>query len=119
MKSSPAVRIEIFDPPLCCPTGLCGPVIDPALLDVQEAILKVSAEYDGRASVERYVLGQQPATFMQRAEVLARLKAEGVRVLPLTLVNGRVVKERAYPSYEALKAWIEQGGEPAPRSGEA
>ncbi len=52
-----AVRVEIFDPPMCCPTGLCGPTMDPVLLDIYEAVLKIKAEYDGRAVIERYVLG--------------------------------------------------------------
>jgi hypothetical protein len=38
MKESPMVTIEIFDPPMCCPTGVCGPTIDPALVDLQEAV---------------------------------------------------------------------------------
>jgi len=25
-------RIEIFDPAMCCPTGLCGPNINPDLM---------------------------------------------------------------------------------------
>jgi len=54
------VNVEIFDPPLCCPTGICGPTIDPALLDAQEALLRVQSEFDGRVRVERYALGQQP-----------------------------------------------------------
>lgn len=55
------------------------------------------------------MLGQQPAKFMQQPEVIARLKAHGIRILPITVVNGQVVKERAYPSYPELKAWIDQG----------
>jgi Arsenical resistance operon protein ArsD len=105
------VRVEIFDPPMCCPTGLCGPAMDPALLDVYEAILKIKAEYDGQAVLERYVLGQQPAKFMQQPEVIRRLKAHGVAILPVTTVNGVVLKERVYPSYTELKQWIESGGE--------
>ncbi len=101
------VSIEIFDPPMCCPTGMCGPTIDPALLDIHEAILKISEEFDGRVSVERYLLGQQPAKFMQQPEVLARLKSGGVSVLPLTVVNGHVMQERGYPTYESLREWIE------------
>ncbi|MDH3390414.1 MAG: arsenic metallochaperone ArsD family protein, partial [Desulfobulbaceae bacterium] len=24
--------IEIYDPPMCCPTGVCGPNVDPELV---------------------------------------------------------------------------------------
>ncbi|MCL6429778.1 MAG: arsenic metallochaperone ArsD family protein [Anaerolineae bacterium] len=37
-------RLEIFDPPLCCPTGLCGPTVDKTLLDVNEMVLTSSAQ---------------------------------------------------------------------------
>ncbi len=109
-EPSPAgrpVQVEIFDPPMCCPTGLCGPAVDPVLLDIYGAIAKLKVEYDGRAVLERYVLGQQAARFMQQPDVVDRLKAEGVGVLPITLVNGRIVKERSYPSYAELKGWID------------
>ncbi len=109
MQTKLATVIEIFDPPMCCPTGLCGPAIDPALLDISEAIVKLKTEFDGRATVERYLLGQQPAKFVQQAEVIGRLKQDGVPVLPITVVNGVIRKERAYPSYSELKTWIEQG----------
>ena len=109
MTPQRTTTIEIFDPPMCCPTGLCGPSVDPGLLDVYEAILKIKAEYDGRATVERYVLGQQPARFMQQPEIVQRLKAHGVAILPVTLVNGEVRKEHVYPSYADLKQWIEDG----------
>ncbi len=108
MRETPTV-IEIFDPPMCCPGGLCGPALDPALLDIQEAILKITDEFAGRVSIHRYLLGQQPAKFMQQPEVLARLKSHGVPVLPLTVVNGQVALERTYPTYETLRAWVAGG----------
>jgi hypothetical protein len=33
--SNAPVDVEIFDPPMCCPTGLCGPTLDQTLLDVE------------------------------------------------------------------------------------
>ena len=60
------ILIEIFDPPMCCPGGLCGPVIDPALLDVQEAVLKLKSEHG--VTVRRYLLQQQGAKFVQNPE---------------------------------------------------
>ena len=100
------IQIEIFDPPMCCPSGLCGPDIDPALLDVNEAILKVKKEFDGQVKIERYLLSQQGPKFMQQPEVMKRLQLHGVEILPLTLVDGKVVKEKSYPTYDELKKLI-------------
>ena len=96
------IKVEIFDPPMCCPTGLCGPDIDPALLDINEAILKIKKEFDGQVKVERYLLSQQGPKFIQQPEVMLRLQKFGVEILPLTLVDGKVVKEKSYPSFDEL-----------------
>src|SRR4030065_398258 len=90
------IQIEIFDPPMCCQSGLCGPDIDPTLLDINEAILKVKKEFDGQTKIERYLLSQQGPKFMQQPEVMKRLQTNGVEILPLTLVDGKVVKEKGY-----------------------
>ncbi len=100
-------NIEIFDPPMCCPTGLCGPNIDPALLDVNEAILKLQREYDGKVKVQRYLLSQQGPKFMQTKEVMELLKKHGVEVLPITIADGKVVKQKAYPTYAEMKSYAE------------
>ncbi len=105
-EQSTQVKIEIFDPPMCCPSGLCGPSIDPALLDINEAVLKLKKEFDGKITIERYLLSQQGPIFMQTPNVLALLKSNGVAILPITTVNGEVIKQQAYPSYEELKLMI-------------
>jgi hypothetical protein len=102
------LTIEIFDPPMCCPSGLCGPAIDPALLDINEAILKLKRDHDGKITIERYLLTQQGPKFMQNPNVLALLKSHGVEVLPITTVNGDVVKQKEYPSYDELRTLIEK-----------
>jgi hypothetical protein len=68
----------------------------------------LKAEFSGRPNIDRYLLGQQLGRFVQRTEVIARLKAGGVSVLPITVVNGAIRKEGAYPSYTELKTWIEE-----------
>ena len=102
------IQIEIFDPPMCCANGLCGPDIDPALLDINEAIIKLKKELDGQVKIERYLLSQQGPKFMQQPEVMKRLQTNGVEILPITLVDGKVVKEREYPGYEELMKYIKE-----------
>ncbi len=100
------IKIELFDPPMCCPGGLCGPAIDPALLDLNEAIITLKQEKG--VAVERYLLSQQGKKFMENPEVLALLQQHGTEILPVTVVNGHVVKMKVFPTYEELKQWASE-----------
>lgn len=106
MEQSQEIKIEIYDPPMCCPGGLCGPAIDPELLDVNEALIKIKQELDGRVSVNRYLLSQQAAKFMQNREVLKILQSEGTGALPITVINGQLCKKGKYPTYQELLSAI-------------
>lgn len=57
----------------------------------------------GRARVDRYILSQDTARFMQNPAVFERLRSGGTAILPLTAVNGRVVPEGWYPSQELCR----------------
>lgn len=98
-----SVTIELFDPPMCCPGGLCGPAIDPVLLDFNEAVIKLKKETG--IAVERYLLSQQGKKFMENQEVLALLQQYSTEILPVTAVNGHVVKTKNFPTYEELEKW--------------
>ncbi len=102
--------VEIFEPPMCCPGGMCGPAIDPALLDVNEAILRVKKASDGQVKIERYLLSQQATKFLENPEVLELLQTQGTAALPVTAVNGKVVKRNVYPTYDELQGYIDQQG---------
>lgn len=88
-------RIQVYDPPMCCSTGICGTDIDPAL--VQFAAMLVQMGQRG-VTVERYNLGQQPMAFVQNAEVKALLDSEGMEVLPLVFVDGHLRMKARYPT---------------------
>ncbi len=92
--------VQIFDPPLCCPTGMCGPTVDQTLLDVGEMILALQAE---NVSVERYQLTSHPHAFLNNPDVMRLVREEQMAALPITLVRGRVVKVGAYPTLEEIK----------------
>jgi len=93
------MKIVIFDPPLCCSTGLCGPDIDPVLVKMNDTFLTLKSQ---GVEVERFNLSQQPGAFAGNNTVAGLLKEEGSKVLPVTLVNGEVYKTGGYPSYEEL-----------------
>lgn len=94
------ITIRVFDPAMCCSTGVCGPSIDPELA-------RFAADLDWLkqqgVTIERYNLSQQPAAFAQTAAVKEAL-ARGTEVLPMILVGDRVAVEGAYPSRDTLAA---------------
>jgi len=92
--------VEIFDPPLCCPTGLCGPVLDTTLVDLSEAIFTLEAE--GR-TVVRHMMTADPQAFMNNREVYDLIRARQLEVLPITVMGGRIVKTDAYPTLDELR----------------
>ncbi len=95
-----SVTIRVFDPAMCCPTGVCGPSVDPELA-------RFAADVDWLqkqgVTVERFNLSQQPAAFAGTPAVKDAL-ARGNEVLPLVLVDDRIAVEGAYPSRETLAA---------------
>jgi Arsenical resistance operon protein ArsD len=96
-------KVEIFDPALCCPTGVCGPSVDPELTRVATSIFVLDKKgYD----IKRYNLGTEPAIFVETEEVNKILHAKGPDSLPITLFNGKVVKEGKYPSNDELAEWF-------------
>lgn len=91
--------VEIFDPPMCCPTGMCGPTIDQALLDLNEMVLALQAQ---GVSVARYQMTSHPNAFLSNAEVMKLVREQQMAALPITVVHGKVIKTQAYPSLEEV-----------------
>ena len=95
-------RVEIYDKPMCCSTGICGPEVDPVLP-------RFAADLEWLRStghvVERFNLAQQPAAFAENVTVKEVLSSDGVDSLPLVIVNGHIVSKAAYPSREQLAEW--------------
>ncbi len=91
--------IEIYEPPLCCPTGICGPAPDPNLAAFQDAILKLKK---AGHSVERIAINELPKRFMSNPLVKGILDSEGRGSLPITLIGGKLALKGRYPKYEEL-----------------
>jgi AhpD family alkylhydroperoxidase len=96
-------KIEVFDPPLCCPTGVCGPDVDPQLA-------RFSADCDWLVNhgieVTRYNLAQQPEAFAANEKVREVIRKEGPDCLPVVLVNEMIMSRGKYPSRKELAQWV-------------
>ncbi len=93
--------VEIFDPPRCCPTGLCGPTIDQTLLDLNETILKLQVE---GVSVARYQMTSHPNAFLNNPEVMKLVREKQMAALPITVVHGKVIKAGEYPTQTEIQS---------------
>lgn len=108
--------IQIFDPALCCSSGVCG-------VDVDQALVNFSADLDwarqNGAQIERFNLAQQPMAFADNATVKAFLARAGQEALPLILVDGEVALAGRYPSRADLARWagLAQPAEAAAQGG--
>lgn len=96
-----ASAIELFDPPMCCPTGLCGPALDQTLLDVNEMILSLQEE---GVYVERYQMTSHPQKFIGNDEVMRLVRERQMEALPITAVHGQVIKVGMYPTVDEIRA---------------
>lgn len=92
-------RFQVYDPPMCCSTGVCGPQVDPVLPRFAEDFHWLANQGIG---VERFNLSQQPQEFAGNPTVKDSLAHDGTACLPLILVNGQVVSKGRYPEREEL-----------------
>lgn len=98
----------MFDPAMCCSTGLCGPGVDPALLTLARDLRWLQA---AGVTVERFGLVQQPEAYTRSAVVADLMKTAGESALPATVVNGKLLLHGAYPTRELLVSAL--GGSPS------
>lgn len=105
-KSGSMVDVEFFDPPMCCPTGMCGPAIDQTLLDVSEMIAKLQS---GGFQVDRYQMTTHPQAFLDNAEVMKLIREKQMAALPIVVVRGRIIAEGKYPSLSEVQENLNGG----------
>jgi hypothetical protein len=103
------MKIEIYDPAMCCSTGVCGPSVDPELVRIQEALRLLQKHVPG-VEVQRYGLSSDPQAFVANVSVAALLKSEGPECLPLVFVDGMLVCTGSYPSDEQIQMALKMVG---------
>jgi hypothetical protein len=94
--------IQVFDPALCCSTGVCG-------VETDQALVAFAADVDwakrNGAQIQRFNLAQQPMAFADNATVKSFLERSGQEALPLILVDGDIALAGRYPNRTELARW--------------
>jgi hypothetical protein len=96
-------QVQVFDPALCCSSGVCGTDVDQKLVDFSADV--DWAKQNG-LTIERLNLAQQPMAFAQNLVVKGLLDRSGESALPITLVDGEVAFVGRYPSRDDLARWM-------------
>lgn len=95
-------KVVIYDPAMCCSTGVCGPSVNPELLRVATVIENLK---QNGADISRFNLSGQPQAFVENQLINDQLKQNGAETLPITLVDGQIAKTGAYPTNEEFAEW--------------
>ena len=100
-------KMSIYDPAMCCSTGLCGVGVDPELLRIS-TVLNTLKKND--IIVERYNLTSAPQEFIKNMQVNELIMKDGVEVLPVTVVDGKIVKTKNYPTNDEMVTMLDIPG---------
>ncbi len=95
--------LQIYDPAMCCSTGVCGPSVDPKLLKLASDVAFLKSR---GVQVERFNLGHQPEAFVGNPLVLSEMGPEAEN-LPIFVVDGEIKAKGTYPGRAELALWFD------------
>ena len=95
--------LTIFDPALCCPTGICGAEIDQKLVNFAADLDWLKSE---GIEVKRINLSQEPALFAENEQVKSVLENSGVAGLPVILADDEMQSSGQYPDRVKLAQMV-------------
>lgn len=90
-------KMKIFEPAMCCPTGICGVGVDPELLRIS-TVLDTLKKHG--VPVDRFNLNSAPAEFITDQTINAYINEKGTEGLPAVMVDGEIVITGGYPTNE-------------------
>jgi len=93
--------LKIYDPAMCCPTGVCGTDVDTRLVQLANFLTTLD---NSKIDVNRYGLTTEPQAYVENKEVSRILNEEGVDSLPLFFIDDELVFKGDYPEVPALSS---------------
>ena len=93
--------LKIYDPAMCCPTGVCGTSVDTKLVQLANFISSLDKT---KFQVKRFGLSTEPSEYVSNKEVARLLNEKGVEVLPLIFLDEELLFEGDYPSVPSLSS---------------
>jgi hypothetical protein len=93
--------LKIYDPAMCCPTGVCGTDVDTTLVSLANFLSSLDKS---KFDVQRYGLTTEPQAYVDNTEVTKILNEQGVDSLPLFFADDELVFKGEYPQVPALSS---------------
>ena len=100
--------MKIYEPAMCCPTGLCGVGVDPELLRISTVLNTLK---QNGVEVQRFNLSSAPAEFVKSKTVTEYLQEFGPEKLPVATVEDMIVIAGRYPTNEEFISWLDLSGD--------
>lgn len=97
-------KMSIYEPAMCCPTGICGVGVDPELLRISTVLNSLKKK---GVEVERFNLTSAPMKFMTNQTINKLINEKGVDELPCTVIGEEIVITGRYPTNEELAQFLE------------
>lgn len=97
------IKISVYEPPMCCSSGVCGPDVDDELVEFSQTIKKLKKE---GYKVERNSMNHNPFAFKKNQAILNQVNDSGTDKLPIVEINEEILTMGVYPNYKEIKAKI-------------
>lgn len=99
----PSTQVRVYEPALCCNSGVCGPELDQ---DLVTFTADLDFLQDLGVDIARHNLANDPGAFAADPSAAAFLKVAGSKGLPLVLVDGVTVAAGRYPTRDEVLSWV-------------
>jgi hypothetical protein len=100
------INLIIYEGAMCCSTGVCGPEPNKELIELNEALKRLQKEFEELNAV-RASMSFNLSMFLENNAISQLVKENGLGVLPITTINGRIIARKKYLTYSELKKEIE------------
>lgn len=98
-------ELALFEPAMCCSTGVCGPSVDGNLIRITSLFQQIR-KIKGKQFI-RYNLSANPDSFVRNQAVTKLIQEKGIDCLPVTVLNDEtIVKMNDYPTNKELSEWL-------------
>lgn len=94
--------ITVYDPAMCCSTGICGAEVDQRLIDLAADLDWLKAQ---GVRVQRFGLSREPAEFAASDTIHRIMHDSEGDDLPAFIVDGALKAKAHYPNRAELAEW--------------